>query len=73
MHPCPSIVSAPGLFLPWDSQQVDRRKAGWLHHQSGCIIGSDAAGRAWEVLLSVSALQRPENMQAMLEAARLQM
>lgn len=67
MRPCPSIVSAPGLFLPWDSQQVDRKEAGRR------IIRADAVGRAWEVLLSASALQRPENMQGMLEAAWLQM
>lgn len=67
MRPCPSIVSAPGLFLPWDSQQVDRKEAGRR------IIRADAVGRAWEVLLSVSALRRPENMQGMLEAAWLQM
>lgn len=73
MRPCPSIVSAPGLFLPWDSQQVDRKEAGRPNHQSGRIIRADAVGRAWEVLLSASALQRPENMQGMLEAAWLQM
>lgn len=67
MLPCPSIISAPGLFLPWDSQQVDREEAGRR------IIRADAVGRAWEVLLSVSALRRPENMQGMLEAAWLQM
>lgn len=52
------------FFTGTHSKWTERRPASQ-------IIRAGAAGRAWEVLLSAFALQKPENIEAMLEASRL--